>query len=202
MNQCTIRFLHAPPCDYYHDSSSSSSTSTRKEPFSNLNVPLRVNEHTDFGAFTFLLLGDGGDAQGFQFQPVEGGEITDWNDTITASGWKDLIVPDNDNTKTVGAIVNTGALMARWTNDEWKATAHRVVVPSADMGKRHRYSVAFFADPDVGSVIDVPDELLVPTKDGVKKKKLYSPTTSDAYLLEKLSSMGRGEHPVPTMENQ
>jgi len=27
---------------------------------------------------------------------------------------------------------NTGALLARWTNDEWKATAHRVVIPSAE----------------------------------------------------------------------
>ena len=30
-------------------------------------------------------------------------------------------------------IVNTGALAARWTNDTWNATAHRVIVPSTPL---------------------------------------------------------------------
>jgi isopenicillin N synthase-like dioxygenase len=68
------------------------------------------------------------------------------------------------------------------------------VVQSAEQASKDRYSLAFFADPDVGSVVDVPPELLV----GKGKKKLYEPTTSDAYLLEKLRAMGRGENPVDT----
>ena len=136
--------------------------------------------------------------EGFQFQPVGGAEVTD-----LVNGWKDLTLPNvnNNNNNNATAMVNTGALMARWTNDEWKATAHRVVVKSAAMAARHRYSLAFFADPDVGSVIDVPEELLLYHDDGTpccpQKKKLYERTTSDAYLLEKLQAMGRGTHPEP-----
>jgi len=118
-------------------------------------------------------------AEGLQIKPVEGGEI----DGLEAGNWQDVVVPAG----TKGAIVNTGALMARWTNDVWKATAHRVVVRSQEMASRERYSLTFFADPDVHSVIDVPNELL--SKSGIKKK--YEPITSDAYLLEKLRAMGR-----------
>lgn len=198
MNQCTIRFLHAPPCDY------------RTSATADLTQPVRVGEHTDFGAFTFLLIfqdetnnhnnTDTTDTQGFQFQPVAGGEMTDNVASSNNNAWKDLKLPhDIPN----GAIVNTGALLARWTNDEWKATAHRVVVKSPEMANRHRYSMAFFADPDVGTLIDVPDELLVTDKNGTTettlkhKVKKYPPTTSDAYLLEKLRAMDRGEHPDP-----
>ena len=41
-----------------------------------------------------------------------------------------------------GDIVNTGVLMARWTNDEWRATAHRVIVSPELESSRHRYSIA------------------------------------------------------------
>lgn len=54
MDLCTIRFLHYPPCDF-----DTTSLETDK--------PIRVGEHTDFGAFTFLLLGAHG-AEGFADQ--------------------------------------------------------------------------------------------------------------------------------------
>lgn len=173
MNQCTVRYLHAPPCDFNGTSGT------------DLDRPLRISEHTDFGAFTFLLLADHG-AEGLQIKPVEGGEITG----LEAGSWQDVVLPTpSGGANHPGAIVNTGALMARWTNDEWKATAHRVIVASKEMASRDRYSLAFFADPDVKSVIDVAPELL---SDGKTKK--YEPTTSDGYLLEKLLAMGRSQH--------
>ncbi|MDQ8205471.1 2OG-Fe(II) oxygenase family protein [Pelagicoccus sp. SDUM812003] len=50
-------------------------------------------------------------------------------------------------------VINTGDLLARWTNDVYRSTAHRVQVrPSA--AKSGRLSIAFFSDPDPDVVID------------------------------------------------
>ena len=76
-------------------------------------------------------------------------------------GWQNVVVPPN------GAIVNTGALMARWTNDEWRAMAHRVVVASEEMASRSRYSIAFFVDPDKNALVEVHDKF---TEGGKERK--------------------------------
>ena len=183
MNQCTLRFLHAPPSPL--------------DPLAaqDLSRSVRVSEHVDFGLFTILLHDDHG-PEGLQIRPVEGGEVENQEEGV----WQDVVIPsrqDNADDTVVGAIVNTGGLLARWTNDEWKATAHRVVVQSAVQATRDRYSIAFFADPDVGSLVDVPDELLPPGRE-----KLYQPITSDAYLLGKLRAMGRGENPPEEEEKK
>jgi isopenicillin N synthase-like dioxygenase len=135
-DSCTIRFLHYPPCDYTVSPASAGDS---------YDYPLRISEHTDFGAYTFLLLGDHG-AEGLQIKPVEGGEL-DIANTDELGGWQDVVLPLPKPNDEVGAIVNTGALMARWTNDEWRATAHRVIVNSEQVAARHRYSIAFFVDP-------------------------------------------------------
>ena len=48
---------------------------------------------------------------------VDGGEVV----ADEAGGWRDVVVPETDGD--VVAVVNTGALLARWTNDRWRATA-------------------------------------------------------------------------------
>ena len=164
-NLCTIRFLHAPPCDF---------DSTSEE----LGMPVRVGEHTDFGAFTFLLLGENG-AEGLQIKPVEGGEIGG-SAGLEEGDWQDVVVPKD----TKGAIINTGSLMARWTGDVWNATAHRVIVSSSEMASRDRYSIAFFVDPDEHSIVDTHKDLL---GDGMVKK--YEAISSSDYLSFKLREM-------------
>jgi isopenicillin N synthase-like dioxygenase len=89
-----------------------------------------------------------------------------------------------------GVIVNTGALMARWTNDEWRATAHRVIVSSEEVASRERFSIAFFVDPDAGARVDVHDSFL---KEGNGKAKRYEPITSRDYLMGKLKEMMVGK---------
>ena len=42
-------------------------------------------------------------------------------------------------------MVNTGDLMQIWTNDHWKSTVHRVVVPDHEMTER--LALAFFHHP-------------------------------------------------------
>ena len=41
-------------------------------------------------------------------------------------------------------IVNIGDCLMRWTNDVYVSTPHRVV----NRGRRERYSIAFFFDPN------------------------------------------------------
>ena len=78
-------------------------------------------------------------------------------------------------------MVNTGALLARWTNDVWRATAHRVIVPNALVASTDRYSIACFIDPDAKAVVEV-DPRFVPEGEDPK----YPPTTGLEYLLMKL----------------
>ena len=108
---------------------------------------------------------------------MEGGEID--HSGNSDGGWKHLQLDDSSNQDDVVAIVNTGALMARWTNDNWNATAHRVVVDE-ESSKDHRYSIACFVDPDSTSIIDVHPRFLI------KSTKKYEPISSLDYLLMKL----------------
>ena len=190
LNLCTIRFLHSPECSTIYNTSNQEEadeetetevasdevignvvvendvSSKQKKKKKQQEPIIRVGEHTDFGAYTFLLLGEHG-AEGLQIKPVEGGEILnddddDKNDDDndgTATGWRDVVIPAEHRNN--GAIINTGALMARWTNDIWKATAHRVIVSNSTYAHRERFSIACFVDPDQDSIIDVHDQLVL-----------------------------------------
>jgi isopenicillin N synthase-like dioxygenase len=51
-------------------------------------------------------------------------------------------------------IINIGDLMARWTNDAWVSTLHRVVNPPAEAGaESRRQSLVFFHNPNYDAVI-------------------------------------------------
>lgn len=97
-------------------------------------------------------------------------------------GWLDVPVPSGAT-----AIVNTGALMARWTNDVWRATAHRVVVTSEQQAREVRFSVACFFDPDPDSVIEVHPKF-VPEGDDPK----YEPISARDYEWRKLKEARLG----------
>lgn len=199
MDLCTIRMLHYPPVDVQSLMESSLGPSD-KSGDSSLGA-IRIGEHTDFGAFTFLLLKDESAYKGLQIKPVLGGEIGGIHGGEIAKDWLDVLPPSpsmtssnlaNDSSSSgVGAIVNTGALMARWTNDTWRATAHRVIVPNDEaVYGSHRYTIACFMDPDADSVVDVHPHFLRQVDQegnviGTIPKK-YETTTGLEYLLEKL----------------
>lgn len=164
MNQCTVRFLHYPPCDM------------KATSVADVEKPLRIGEHTDFGCFTFLLLGGGAD--GLQIKPKVEGGVAGGVAGGEDQGWEDVEVPPS------GAIVNTGALMARWTNDVWRATAHRVIVPSPAVASRDRYSLAFFVDPDKASMVQVHEKFVNPGQ-----PCRYDPITGEAFVMMKLREM-------------
>ncbi|KHN99775.1 Oxoglutarate/iron-dependent oxygenase [Metarhizium album ARSEF 1941] len=103
----------------------------------------RISEHTDFGTVTLL------------FQDAVGGlEIEDQD----APG-QYLPVPFEGASE---MIVNIGDCLQRWSNDKFRATSHRVVLPPGSGGAwvRDRYSVAYFGKPNRSQHVGTLPELL------------------------------------------
>jgi len=92
---------------------------------------LGAGAHTDYGTLTVLFQDSAG---GLQVQNLEG----EWIDAPPIPG---------------SVVINTGDLMARWSNDVFKSTPHRVVPRPAAM-KNGRQSIAFFSDPDPDVMIE------------------------------------------------
>jgi len=91
---------------------------------------LRAGAHSDYGSLTILLADSA--PGGLQILTPQ-------------KQWQAVpVVP--------GAfIINIGDLMARWTNDRWVSTVHRVVNPPSDTGgSTRRQSIAFFHQPNFG----------------------------------------------------
>ncbi|KAG1648778.1 2-oxoglutarate-Fe(II) type oxidoreductase hxnY [Nymphon striatum] len=114
----------------------------------------RAGAHTDYGTLTILLpqVGVGG------LQVQRDGE------------WIDVAAPED------AFVINIGDLMARWTNDKWVSTLHRVV---ARPNQPARKSLAYFHQPDWDAEIaplDGSDD--------------YAPVRSGPYLMSKFQSTG------------
>src|SRR5207244_1168611 len=78
-------------------------------------------------------------------------------------------------------VVNLGDMMARWTNDHWPATLHRVAVPPADrrLGSR-RQTIVFFHDPRADAVIEC-----IPGCSDENDPPRYEPVTALEHVLAK-----------------
>lgn len=87
-----------------------------------------IYPHTDYGFLTILAQDDVG---GLQVQNLDGS----WIDAPYIAGT---------------FVLNIGDILARWTNDRFNSTPHRVVNKS---GNRDRYSIAMFFDPNLDAVI-------------------------------------------------
>jgi isopenicillin N synthase-like dioxygenase len=77
-------------------------------------------------------------------------------------------------------VVNLGDMTARWTNDLYKSTEHRVFNTT---GSRPRYSVPFFCNCDFDAVVAPADIAAA----GASSK--YAPITAGKYIMEKLGLM-------------
>ena len=74
--------------------------------------------------------------------------------------------------------------MARWTNDAWLSTFHRVANPPPDAaGTTRRQSLVFFHQPNWDAEIVALDACLAP---GEAAK--YAPVRSGPYLMSKFRS--------------
>lgn len=118
---------------------------------------LRAGAHSDYGSLTILKAED--KAGGLQV-------------CNNAGEWVDVaIVPDC-------FIVNLGDLMARWTNDRWVSTLHRVANPPMELARvSRRQSLVFFHNPNYDAVIEC-----IPGCQGPDNPPKYPPITSGEYL--------------------
>ncbi|MCD0452935.1 isopenicillin N synthase family oxygenase [Actinocorallia sp. API 0066] len=93
---------------------------------------LGMGAHTDFGILTVLWADR---VPGLQVLDTDGV----WHDVQPAEG---------------AFLVNLGDAMARWTNDRWLSTVHRVDPPVVGGSIVRRRSAAFFFDGDHDAVIE------------------------------------------------
>lgn len=124
---------------------------------------LRAGAHSDYGTLTILWPQD--DSRGLEIQCID----NTWQEVRPVPG---------------ALIINIGDLMARWTNDRWRSTLHRVVNPpdQHDPTSR-RQSLAYFHQPDWFAEISCLDSCVDPST-GAK----YQPVLSGPYLMSKFKS--------------
>lgn len=121
---------------------------------------IRAGAHSDYGSLTLLATED--KPGGLQVNNAAG-------------AWVDVpIVPGT-------FIVNIGDLMARWTNDTWVSTLHRVVNPPADAdGDTRRLSLVFFHNPNhdaaIASLVPGKPPKYPPTSSGEHLRRLFTAT--------------------------
>ncbi len=118
---------------------------------------LRAGAHTDYGSLTILLTDP--DNPGLEIR--------------STGRWLPVAAPPD------AFIVNLGDLMARWTNDRWVSTLHRVVNPASSPGRR-RQAIAFFHQPNFEAHI-----ACIPTCLAPGEHPRYPPVRSGPYLMDR-----------------
>jgi isopenicillin N synthase-like dioxygenase len=122
---------------------------------------LRYGAHSDYGGLTVLRQDDA--PGGLQAQTRDG----EWVDVRPTPG---------------SFVINVGDLMARWTNDRWRSTLHRVMNPPRELtGSTRRLSMVFFSGPNDDAVIEC-----LPTCRGDGAR--YAPVVARAYVQSKLDA--------------
>lgn len=119
-----------------------------------LDGQLGASAHTDYGTLTVLMADT--TQRGLQVQGPDG----EWQDATPEPG---------------SLVVNLGDAMARWTNDRWRSTMHRVVVP-----QRRRQSIAFFHNANWDAAIECIPSCLA---DGEAPR--YAPIEAGPHLMQK-----------------
>ncbi|KAF2000355.1 Clavaminate synthase-like protein [Amniculicola lignicola CBS 123094] len=127
---------------------------------------VRAGSHTDYGTVT-LLFQDG--SGGLQVRTPEG----EWWDVEPVEG---------------AIVINAGDMLQIWTNDVIKSTHHRVVSPpnavtQEDGNYSARYSIAYFAHPDHGRIINAIENCVTKTR-----PNKYGPVKPGEWMVKRLTA--------------
>jgi isopenicillin N synthase-like dioxygenase len=125
-----------------------------------------MGEHTDYGIVTILWADQ---VKGLQVLGADGS----WND----------VAPADD-----ALLINLGDVTARWTNERWMSTLHRVKPPVIDGTIERRRSAAFFHDGDVDALIET-----LPSCIDAEHPDLYAPITVGDHIRAKLAGSREGK---------
>ena len=120
------------------------------------SAPVFSTAHTDYGAIT-LLATDG----------VPGLEV------LLDGVWRAVAAAPQS------LIVQLGDMLARWTNDRYRSTPHRVVGSSGT----DRFSIPFFVNPDPQTVVSTIGSCI--TADHPAR---YEPVTAGEFLVSRIDS--------------
>jgi isopenicillin N synthase-like dioxygenase len=124
---------------------------------------LRYGAHHDYGGLTILR----------QDTAPGGLQIRD-RDGV----WKEAGVVPNS------FVINVGDLLARWTNDRWRSTLHRVSNPDRSLtGSTARLSMVAFTGPNEASEV-----ACLPTCSSAANPPRYAPVKAGDYVRAKLSA--------------
>jgi isopenicillin N synthase-like dioxygenase len=121
--------------------------------------------HTDWGALTLLAQDTAG---GLQVAQRDG-------------TWLDI--PPLPGT----FIVNSGDMMARWTNDRWASTLHRVVNPPVGLAQSRRLSIGMFVHPNYDQSI-----ACVPTCVAPGAQPRHAAITAGEHIKRKIEASHAG----------
>lgn len=121
---------------------------------------LRTGAHTDYGAMTMLAATD-----------AEGGLEVRLRD----GSWAGVRPRPGE------FVVNLGDMMARWTNERWASTLHRVVNPPLGMAQSRRLSIGMFVHPNYDQRIECVPTCLAPGE-----QPRYPPITAGEHIRRKI----------------
>jgi isopenicillin N synthase-like dioxygenase len=127
---------------------------------------LGMGAHTDYGIVTVLWADR---VPGLEIHGADGR----WHPVLPAGG---------------ALLVNLGDALARWTNEEWISTLHRVAAPRVDGTLVRRRSAAYFHDGNVDAVIEC-----LPGCVTAARPARYEPVTVGEHLAAKLAGSRGGE---------
>ena len=123
----------------------------------------RAGAHTDYGSLTILLP-----------DPNVGGLEVKYADGT----WEP--VQSEKNT----FIINIGDMMARWTNDRWVSTLHRVTSSNKEaLSPERRQSIAYFQNPNFDAEISC-----LPTCLDDNNQSKYQNIEAGQYLMDRFKA--------------
>jgi isopenicillin N synthase-like dioxygenase len=156
------------PSSYFRHFIGEHTSALRLLDYPHTSVPalpgqLRAGAHTDYGTLTVLR----------QEQKPGGLEVRSLD-----GRWLPVDAIDG------AFVVNVGDCLARWTNDRWRSTLHRVVNPPPDaQGSTRRQSIAFFHNANWDAKVACIPSCLAPGE-----TPRYEPVLAGRHLMSKFVS--------------